>query len=81
VTNVDGYWSTILTETEWDTKFLWVRTGGALSATSECILEWSIGETISVEGGVYRMHVYGTHRKLGDSLETFEGVSSEFNVI
>lgn len=59
---------------------MWYRIGGNLSAKSECEISWSVGETIKVNPGMYRLRLFGTAQNLFGKKRRFEGSSSSFTV-
>ncbi|KAJ3308403.1 hypothetical protein HDV04_001333 [Boothiomyces sp. JEL0838] len=72
--SVNGSWQTFISDGEWDIKFMWYRTGGALSATSECSVEWKIGETITTAPGQYRITTFGTSQNILGMKSPFEAM-------
>ena len=77
----NNIWTTFLDDSGWDTKFFWTRTGGQVSPTSECLVEWSIQETAPVAAGTYRLRVFGTYKNGGlNKLFAFDGATQSFEV-
>ncbi|KAI9333422.1 Neutral/alkaline nonlysosomal ceramidase [Obelidium mucronatum] len=54
-------WSEFLTDADWDTKFLWTRSG---VTESICKVEWDIGRTVPAEPGTYRFRIFGVAKTL-----------------
>lgn len=79
--NQDGNWARVFGDGVWDTKFMWKRKGGPLSPKSTCTIEWSLGETIDVEPGEYRLRIFGTAQNLIELKRSYDGVSSPFTVV
>ena len=75
----DGTWKTVLTDADWDTKFRWTRVGLLKPAESLAVIQWSIGETLSVESGTYRIQHFGVAKHL-NGRKAYSGVSSSFTV-
>ncbi|KAJ3369779.1 hypothetical protein HDU91_006903 [Kappamyces sp. JEL0680] len=79
--SASGTWEQIMTDGAWDTKFMWRRVGGAISANSQCDVSWSIGETVPVTSGTYRLRVFGTSQNLFGFKKEFNGASSPVTVV
>jgi neutral ceramidase len=73
----DSAWETFLTDEVWDTKYMWRRYG---LMGSRCIVSWSVGRTMEVPPGEYRLKVYGRYKTGWLGMRDFEGVSSLFVV-
>ncbi|KAJ3275788.1 hypothetical protein HDV01_007255 [Terramyces sp. JEL0728] len=61
---VNNNWQTFINDGDWDIKFMWYRTGGGLSGTSECSVDWNVGETIPASPGQYRITTFGTSQNI-----------------
>jgi neutral ceramidase len=70
-------WIVVLTDNDWDTKYMWKRVGIAHSLAT---IEWSIGETVSYQPGIYRIRHFGAKKNLLGKISHFIGSSSEFQL-
>jgi neutral ceramidase len=75
----DGSWVVVLTDNDWDTKFRWERYFAFFTGESLAIIEWTVGETVPVETGVYRIQHFGVAKHI-DGLKPYSGSSSTFKV-
>ncbi|KAI8906199.1 Neutral/alkaline nonlysosomal ceramidase [Powellomyces hirtus] len=57
----NGQWSVVLDDSGWDTTYKWARVG---VAESSCTLKWTIGRTVPVEPGTYRLRYFGQNKSV-----------------
>jgi neutral ceramidase len=70
-------WMTVATDGDPYTAFDWVRTGGALSPTSEVTVTWLVRDALP---GTYRVVYWGLAKKIGPTYQKFTGSSGSFLV-
>jgi neutral ceramidase len=71
-------WETLLTDAEWDTKFIWRREG---VAESRCTVTWDAGRTYNVvKGRNYRLKIFGRSKNLLGQFESYEGQTEAFMI-
>ncbi|ELT89158.1 hypothetical protein CAPTEDRAFT_194498 [Capitella teleta] len=85
----DDEWSTVYTDTHWETKYYWDSdchgrwainiTGCGYEQTSNTTLEWTISE--DEQPGTYRLFHRGHARTESDDVVPYSGESSEFTVV
>lgn len=69
-------WTTVFTDDDWCTKFLWDRPKGGLPSESTATIQWEI--PAGAVPGRYRIKHYGDWKALAGKITAFEGVSREF---
>ena len=74
--NVNGVWKVVATDSSWETKFKWARSGVSESVVT---IEWDV--PASAATGQYRIRYYGDHRNVLQQITPFTGTSSAFNVV
>ncbi|XP_053665175.1 neutral ceramidase [Anopheles marshallii] len=74
---MDGNWSVIATDANWETKFRWERTSTILGF-SDIEFSWMIGPTIPE--GTYRIRHFGYYRYILGGVYPYVGVTNTFTV-
>ncbi|XP_015929598.2 neutral ceramidase [Parasteatoda tepidariorum] len=72
-----GNWSVVATDSDWETKFHWVRTN-MLLGHSEATASWHIPE--DVKPGKYRIRHFGYSKSIFQKITPYKGASSIFLV-
>ena len=72
-----GKWEVVATDSEWETKFRWVRTH-LIEGRSHAIISWDIPATATL--GNYKIKHYGHQKRLLGEIVPFTGISNEFAV-
>ncbi|KAI6661045.1 Neutral ceramidase-like [Oopsacas minuta] len=72
-----GDWNVIATDSEWETKFKWVRTN-LLEGKSHAVITWDI--PLTTKPGIYRIKHFGYMKHLAEKITPFSGTSSQFSV-
>ncbi|KAG8199020.1 hypothetical protein JTE90_001815 [Oedothorax gibbosus] len=70
-----GNWSVIATDSDWETKFHWVRTNIVLGH-SEATASWDIPE--NTQSGKYRIRHYGYSKSIFQKITPYKGTSKTF---
>ena len=73
--NVNGKWTTVLVDGDWDTKFHWKRSNVDHSLLT---IEWNIASSTPV--GQYRITHSGYSRSITGRQHAYSGTSSTFSV-
>ncbi|KAK6074316.1 Neutral ceramidase 2 [Seiridium cupressi] len=71
-------WQHVRDDKDWHLVFRWRRTSELL-ATSETTITWETEEW--AEPGIYRLRYYGDSKSWGGSINEFEGVSGNFELV
>jgi len=76
--NSDNTWSVILTDADWDTKFIWKRHGVSESLIS---IQWAI--SAGTPAGKYRIQHFGYHKTdpFTSNTKPYSGASPVFAVM
>ncbi|KAK5661960.1 hypothetical protein OQA88_10071 [Cercophora sp. LCS_1] len=78
---VDGKWTRVRSDEDWDLVYTWARTNWFLGYSSVTIQwETGVGER-GVEAGTYRIKYFGDSKPLIGSIKGFEGTSGEFKLV
>ena len=73
----NGDWSVIATDSEWETKFKWVRTN-YIEGKSNAVISWDI--PADTKPGKYRIKHFGFSKHLIGGVTPFTGTSDQFSV-
>ncbi|XP_067928442.1 uncharacterized protein [Watersipora subatra] len=73
----DGSWTTVYTDSHWETKFQWSRTS-TLLGTSSALVSWQTSSRDPT--GVYRITHTGYHKALLEEPKQFSGTSRKFTL-
>ncbi|XP_065225637.1 neutral ceramidase [Planococcus citri] len=74
---LDGDWTVIATDADWETKFIWRRLS-FFAGTSEVEIKWTIEP--HVKPGYYRIRHFGTFKYISGSKEEYNGTTQVFKV-
>lgn len=74
----DGKWTQVRNDDDWDLVYQWKRVNG-LTGTSDVTITWDTALT-GPEAGTYRIKYNGDAKKVGGSIEAFEGASAAFKL-
>ncbi|EMD86451.1 hypothetical protein COCC4DRAFT_49743 [Bipolaris maydis ATCC 48331] len=75
----DGTWTQVKNDEDWELLYEWKRVNG-LTGTSDVTITWDTGLTAPA-AGTYRIKYNGDAKKLGGSIEAFEGKSAAFKLV
>ncbi|XP_053612724.1 neutral ceramidase isoform X2 [Plodia interpunctella] len=73
----DDSWVSVLTDADWETKFIWERNSKILG-TSYAKIEWEIAP--GTPPGKYRIHHYGSYKYILGGIYPYHGFSDTFEV-
>ncbi|XP_060803695.1 neutral ceramidase isoform X2 [Amyelois transitella] len=73
----DDAWVSVLTDADWETKFIWQRNSKILG-TSYATIEWEIPP--GTPPGKYRIHHYGSYKYILGGIYPYHGFSDTFEV-
>ncbi|XP_052755048.1 neutral ceramidase isoform X2 [Galleria mellonella] len=73
----DDAWTTVATDADWETKFIWQRNSKILG-TSYAVIEWEIPP--GTPRGTYRLHHYGSYKYILGGIYPYHGFSEPFEV-
>ncbi|XP_059055431.1 neutral ceramidase [Achroia grisella] len=73
----DDAWTTVATDAEWETRFIWHRSSKILG-TSYAAIEWDIPP--GTHPGTYRLHHYGSYKYILGGIYPYHGFSESFEV-
>ncbi|XP_011498417.1 PREDICTED: neutral ceramidase [Ceratosolen solmsi marchali] len=73
----DETWTSVATDADWETKFIWERTSIILGS-SQVIIKWEIPETVLP--GEYRIRHNGYYRYILGGVYPYQGVTGTFHV-
>ncbi|KAH6621743.1 neutral ceramidase precursor [Boeremia exigua] len=76
--DVNGVWTQIKNDEDWDVVYEWTRLNG-LTGTSEVRVSWDTGISGAVAGR-YRVRYFGDAKAVGGTITAFEG-SAEFRIV
>ncbi|XP_043460805.1 neutral ceramidase [Leptopilina heterotoma] len=74
----DEIWSTVATDANWETKFIWSRKSIMLGSSTVTII-WNVPE--NVEPGEYRIRHNGYYRYILGGVYPYQGITNHFQVI
>ncbi|KAF9697917.1 hypothetical protein EKO04_004002 [Ascochyta lentis] len=85
---VDGSWTQVRSDSDWDVVFEWKRVN-SLTGTSEVLVSWdtsishsdSHSEVSSNLQGRYRVRYFGDSKSVGGTITPFDGLSGEFRIL
>ena len=72
-----GDWKVVATDSEWETKFKWVRTN-SIEGKSNAVISWDI--PADTKPGKYRVKHFGYKKHLLGEVTPFSGTSAQFSV-
>lgn len=72
-----GGWNVVATDSEWETKFKWVRTN-SIEGKSNAVISWDI--PADTKPGVYRIKHFGYRKHIVGGVTPFTGTSDQFTV-
>ncbi|CAK1600599.1 unnamed protein product [Parnassius mnemosyne] len=73
----DDAWTTVATDADWETKYIWQRNSKILG-TSYAVIEWEI--PVGTPPGTYRIHHYGNYKYILGGIYPYHGFSDSFEV-
>ncbi|KAF2621956.1 neutral ceramidase precursor [Macroventuria anomochaeta] len=77
--NVDGAWTQIKNDKDWEVVYEWKRVNG-LAGTSDVTVSWDTSFS-RPEAGRYRIRYFGDSKSVGGKISAFEGSSGEFRIV
>jgi neutral ceramidase len=72
------HWFILSTDADWETKFYWHRTN-SIFGESKATITWDI--PANTTKGIYRIRHFGASKSLLQTIKSYIGVSSEFEVV
>jgi neutral ceramidase len=77
----NGEWTQVRSDRDWDLVYEWKRVNG-LTGTSDVVVSWdtAFASQEEVQGGKFRVRYFGDAKRVGGSINAFEGVSGVFGI-
>ncbi|XP_024944698.1 neutral ceramidase isoform X2 [Cephus cinctus] len=76
--NDDETWTSVATDADWETTFVWERTSVVLGS-SDVLISWKVPD--DVEPGHYRIRHNGHYRYILGGVYPYQGVTNQFQVL
>jgi neutral ceramidase len=78
-TFVDGAWTQIKNDKDWEVRYEWKRVNG-LTGTSDVTITWDTSFS-RPQAGRYRIRYFGDSKAVGGAITAFEGSSAGFSIV